>query len=644
MNTELGQKTLSTRRRLLTLSSLAVIQKNAALVDSRPWFLIHPEEQRHFVEFCDVMVSVALIFTATVTPFEVSFLEPATDVNWLFIVNRLVDLVFLLDLVLQFLLMFKITSTVGISSKSKWEYRPRHIALRYIRGWFTIDVLSMLPSLFDFIPVVSGNSGSFESRVAKMLRVVKVIKLAKLLRLIRSSRLVAKWQMQLSFSYAKLTLFMLFFEILFLSHFFACLLALQTIFSDNQKLDTWLATFGYCSREGPLDAAGKCASEIGCTVRCVEPTEMYFVCFFWALGATAGYTMEPEVGPYPPASAISAHSQRFTLSEQMLLGVVLFFGALAWVYVTAKFVDVLANATPEVTAFRQTMDSLNRFIDFNRLPKELAVRLREYYHATKALQAAKSRARICDGLSDALQEEVSLKLTVNCLRDVRFFRGLRSIDKVWIQPVEDKFLARVAMRLSAAVFAPSEKPPRGQLYIIYGGSAHYQGRFLGVGDTIGEIDVFLPKAPRQYSALALTHLHVFYISGKELDEISLLFPASRLRIRTWALFNGVKEYLRQHLHEYHADHKKMEQSCIESRQSRSMQSVSIPDVATCQAKWIQRRLHGHNLHIVVVEQGSAQQLVLPCLANKEASSESSEPDCIQALRRAAVVALEKFEP
>ena len=43
----------------------------------------------------------------------------------------------------------------------------------------------------------------------------------------------------------------------------------------------------------------------------------------------------------------------------------------------------------------------------------------------------------------------------------------------------------------------------------------------------------LPKAPRQYRALALTYLHVLYIDGETLNGIAHGFPSSRRSLKTW---------------------------------------------------------------------------------------------------------------
>ena len=66
--------------------------------------------------------------------------------TWLFVVNRIVDAIFIVDVVLQFLLMYQ----EGTAEQGRrWEYRPAKIANRYLRGWFLFDVLSIAPMAFD---------------------------------------------------------------------------------------------------------------------------------------------------------------------------------------------------------------------------------------------------------------------------------------------------------------------------------------------------------------------------------------------------------------------------------------------------------------------------------------------------------------
>ena len=73
-------------------------------VRGRQWYIIDPLSDG--VKRWDVTTALALIFTAIATPMEVGFLDaPTSPLDTLFLVNRVVDLVFILDMVLQFFLM-----------------------------------------------------------------------------------------------------------------------------------------------------------------------------------------------------------------------------------------------------------------------------------------------------------------------------------------------------------------------------------------------------------------------------------------------------------------------------------------------------------------------------------------------------------
>merc|ERR1712100_761952 len=99
----------------------------------------------------DQAIIVALVWTALVTPFEVSFLEP--DYNWLFFLNRVIDCLFLTDMCFTFFL------DPLTNEDLKIDGLPSHrlMAQNYLSGWFTIDLISTIP--FDFISIILRNSG-----------------------------------------------------------------------------------------------------------------------------------------------------------------------------------------------------------------------------------------------------------------------------------------------------------------------------------------------------------------------------------------------------------------------------------------------------------------------------------------------------
>jgi hypothetical protein len=63
----------------------------------RPGYLIDPRHSKVMGSW-DIIMLVALMFTAIVTPYEVTFIEEGPCVTILFMVNRFIDLLFLMDM------------------------------------------------------------------------------------------------------------------------------------------------------------------------------------------------------------------------------------------------------------------------------------------------------------------------------------------------------------------------------------------------------------------------------------------------------------------------------------------------------------------------------------------------------------------
>eukprot|EP00965_Chrysotila_dentata_P222733 6193142-Pleurochrysis_carterae.AAC.2 len=79
--------------------------KTLVVSQKKPWFVIDPRSSSR-IGYWDAITGMALVFTALVTPYEVAFLSAASSpLDPLFIINRVVDLIFLADMVVQFLLM-----------------------------------------------------------------------------------------------------------------------------------------------------------------------------------------------------------------------------------------------------------------------------------------------------------------------------------------------------------------------------------------------------------------------------------------------------------------------------------------------------------------------------------------------------------
>jgi hypothetical protein len=122
---------------------------------------------------------VLLLYTALFTPFEIAFLE--TKMNAIYVLNRVVDFGFFVDLTINFRLAY-------LDKKSRtFVLDSGRIIRHYLRGWFVLDAVTLIP--WDVIEMSTGGNGDL-----KVLRLLKILKLTKLVRMLKSASLFKRLQ------------------------------------------------------------------------------------------------------------------------------------------------------------------------------------------------------------------------------------------------------------------------------------------------------------------------------------------------------------------------------------------------------------------------------------------------------------------
>ncbi|CAE7338925.1 KCNH7 [Symbiodinium natans] len=161
-----------------SLSSVSNLQKDRCV--------ILPERSRPLWKW-DTVCAVLLVLVAVLTPFEAGFLE-GDLVSPIGVFNILTNAFFFADMVLQFFIAYPIETRYG----PRWVQIKKMIALRYLRGWFLIDLMSTLP--LDYLSPGTGLG---------LLRTIRLLRLLKLLRLARGIRVVRRYQAEFGVSYRK---------------------------------------------------------------------------------------------------------------------------------------------------------------------------------------------------------------------------------------------------------------------------------------------------------------------------------------------------------------------------------------------------------------------------------------------------------
>ena len=250
-------------------------------VNQRSCLVIDPRASKFLVAW-DLVIGVVLAFTALVTPFEVAFLpSPTTAMDPLFIINRFVDTLFIIDIYLNFTMMHPrgvVTDQAGKTHLSLWEDDLGAIVRHYFLGWFAIDISSVAVSSIDFIALdhaAEEEERSSATRGLKLLRVLRGLRLIKLFRLVRASRILKRWETRIAINYAVLKLAQSIGFVLCTMHWVGCIWGLQTTFADN-VLETWMGSYNYCHLENRTLDADHHASES--SIVCPSPTQLYVAC------------------------------------------------------------------------------------------------------------------------------------------------------------------------------------------------------------------------------------------------------------------------------------------------------------------------------------------------------------------------------
>ena len=472
-------------------------------------FIIDPRHN-NAIGYWDILTSLALVFTALVTPVEVSFLATPTGAarwtNGLFLVNRVVDCIFIADMILQFFVAFSVDAEDGLM----WIFDRTAIAQHYLTSyWFILDSISVLSSGPDVFEV--DGLGDLTA-----LRVVRVIRLIKLVRVLRGSRLFKRWEIRFAIDYAMLELSKTFFLLLVVCHWFACIWGLQASFD---PLGSWPGAQGFCrewnslSESCPMDMVCTAAYEAnpcdgpacGKGVACVAALDMYMESIYTSAGTmTSGGAFTPEFS---------------NTIEKLMATVMILLSGVLWSQLIGVLCGIAANLSPATQAFRKELSELNSFMANHpgMLDARTRFRLREYLHQSVHMKNAAAQKRILSELSPALHSEVIWKITERWLTNVRF---LRNVDK--------ELLVALAFHVNAKVFPPQEICPHGVLYIIHKGVAIYCGRIITAGDSWG--DDLLMKNDMMLSnghGIAVSYLWVYTLQGKVIKECLAMFPRSK---------------------------------------------------------------------------------------------------------------------
>lgn len=192
--------------------------------------MFYPEDQ-HKV-YWDLFITGILLVSCIVTPWRIAFADLSIDepLEWL-VINYTIDCLFLIDILVIFNSAFHNDDFNIVEDR-------KEIAKQYLSGWFTIDLLAIMP--FDLMIESNSSDGNNFQDFARIIRLGRMSKLIKMMRLLRILKIVKERSkllkylneiLKIGLGFERLVFFILIFFIM--SHFLTCIWVISTQFTGN---------------------------------------------------------------------------------------------------------------------------------------------------------------------------------------------------------------------------------------------------------------------------------------------------------------------------------------------------------------------------------------------------------------------------
>ncbi|XP_021340562.1 potassium voltage-gated channel subfamily H member 1-like [Mizuhopecten yessoensis] len=301
-----------------------------------------------FKTIWDWMILTLTFYTAVTVPYNTAFRNKTMDQVPLLVLDSIVDVVFFVDIILNFH-----TTFVGPSGEIISDHKI--IRMNYLKSWFVIDLLSCLPyDVFNAFQYV-------DDGISTLFSALKVV------RLLRLGRVVRKLDHYLEYGAAMLVLLILVF-ILF-AHWFACIWYSIGLTELQSGLEYgWLSTLANTTFE-PFTWTNTTAK----TALTGGPGKgmRYLTSLYFTLSCMTG------VG-FGNVAAATEHEKLFSIF-MMIIGALLY--ATIFSNVTTIFQQFYAN----FARYHDMLNSVRDFMKLHDVPKILGERVMDYIVSTWAI-------------------------------------------------------------------------------------------------------------------------------------------------------------------------------------------------------------------------------------------------------------------
>lgn len=316
--------------------------------------------------FWNLIVLLLMIYTATIMPYRISFVENDSD-GWKTIEN-VIDFLFIFDIMVTFNSSFYRSGT-NILVRSRYE-----IAVNYIKSWFFIDLLASIPQNL-ILPSSQNKSTSLVrlTRLPKLYRMIRVIRFLKLAKTMKNTEYVQKLQDFFNVNFGLYRLLTFFVTAVMIAHISACIwYSLPKIYDET---DFWVINLGLQDE---------------------EEFRLYLFSLYWAFATmfTLGF----------------GDIHAFNSMEHILSIIWMLFGVGFYSFTIGTVSSILTSVETREKMLNNKLQILNTFAKETRLSKSIKEKIKKLlcYNSNKNFFSWIERQDLFKDLPSNLKNEVSV--------------------------------------------------------------------------------------------------------------------------------------------------------------------------------------------------------------------------------------------
>ncbi|XP_049312080.1 potassium voltage-gated channel protein eag isoform X17 [Bactrocera dorsalis] len=368
---------------MMSLSADIMPQYRQEAPKTPPHILLH---YCAFKAIWDWVILCLTFYTAIMVPYNVAFKNKTSEDVSLLVVDSIVDVIFFIDIVLNF-------HTTFVGPGGEVVSDPKVIRMNYLKSWFIIDLLSCLP--YDVFNAFDRD----EDGIGSLFSALKVV------RLLRLGRVVRKLDRYLEYGAAMLILLLCFYMLV--AHWLACIwYSIGRSDADNGIQYSWLWKLANVT-QSPYSYiwSNDTGPELinGPSRKSMYVTALYFT-----------MTCMTSVG-FGNVAAETDNEKVFTICMMII-------AALLYATIFGHVTTIIQQMTSATAKYHDMLNNVREFMKLHEVPKALSERVMDYVVSTWAMTKGLDTEKVLNYCPKDMKADICVHLNRKVFNEHPAFR------------------------------------------------------------------------------------------------------------------------------------------------------------------------------------------------------------------------------